>query len=227
MRLRQRFVALAVSLCAVAFSAPDLNARVANSSLETATKLAKGEVVVEMHEQGGIKYVSGKILIKEPAARVWPILTNPFEYQGKICPHMKNLRVMTDTQQMSRLHVDVDCGVLMPLLSYVVESHYIPDSRIDFRRIDGNIKDFRGYWLLEPMADQKQCQVTYSMYIEPGFPVPQWIVREGVKMELPRTLLGLRKRVNAICESNAVPEARSIQASRQTCLVTKEHESTN
>lgn len=227
MRLRQRFLALALSLCAMALTPSNINARVADGALETATKLAKGEVVVELHEQNGIKYVSGKIVIKEPAARVWPILTNPFEYQGKICPHMKNLRVVADTQQMSRLHVDVDCGLLMPLLSYVVESHYIPDSRIDFRRIDGNIKDFRGYWLLEPMADPNQCQVTYSMYIEPGFPVPQWIVREGVKMELPRTLLGLRKRVNAICESNAAPEARSIQASRQSFLAVKAHESPN
>jgi hypothetical protein len=62
------------------------------------------------------------------------------------------------------------------------------------------------------------------MYVDPGFPVPQWIIREGVKTELPRTLMALRKRVKAVCMRTEAMESQTILAATVSHLVTPAHQ---
>jgi hypothetical protein len=50
------------------------------------------------------------------------------------------------------------------------------------------------------------------MYVDPGFYVPQWIVREGVKGELPKTLRALKKRVKEVCVQAHSLEPKTILA---------------
>jgi hypothetical protein len=178
-------------------------------------RLEKGEVVVGLRDIGASKFVTGSVLISEPPERVWPIMVNPFEFQGKISPRMKLVEVMTDQADLSVLKVTLDV-VLIPHFTYVVESKYENGTRVEFRRIGGILKDFKGAWEMTPACGGTKTALTYSMYVDPGFPVPQWIVREGVKGELPRTLLALRKRVNGVCEKAEALEPHTILAAAVT-----------
>jgi ribosome-associated toxin RatA of RatAB toxin-antitoxin module len=203
---------LAASIvCSLAFATPDTTARSVDSSIQIQQRLARGEVVVDLQTIGDTKFVVGKVIINHTPDQVWPIMTNPFEYENKICPRMKNVHILSDKYHDSLMSVKVDCGVFLPEVNYVVESHYEPNSRIDFKRVSGTIRDFKGAWVMRPTEDNK-TEITYSMYIDPGFFVPQWIMREGVKVELPKTLLSLRRRVNAVCNMSETPEKRSILA---------------
>ncbi|MBX9941283.1 MAG: SRPBCC family protein [Candidatus Obscuribacterales bacterium] len=190
---------------------------VSKDTAEERKKLEKGEVVVGLKDVGSTKYVMGKIVIDQSPDKVWPIMVNPFEFRGRISPRVKNVEVMTDQSHLSVLRMTMDTNPLplLPQLSYTVESRYEQDEqggRIEFRRVAGTLKDFRGCWEMSPTCGGTKTELTYSMYLDPGFFVPQWIVREGVKSELPRTLLALRKRIKAVYEEKARPESHNILA---------------
>jgi hypothetical protein len=178
-------------------------------------RLDRGEVTIESRKIDGVTYVCAKEIIDEPPSHVWPIMTNPFEFEGKISPRMKSVEVLVDKTDLSILKCNINIGILffVPSITYTVESRYDSFERITFKRLDGDLRDFRGFWEVKPVAGGKKTELTYSMYIDPGFPVPQWIIREGVKMELPRTLVALRQRVKDVYTSKLAPEQRSILAS--------------
>lgn len=185
------------------------------------SKLKKGEVVVGMKEVGHTRFVTGKIIIDESPEKVWPIMVNPFEFKGKISPRVKKVEVVTDQSDLSVLRMTMDTAPIpfLPQLSYTVESRYEhteKGGRIEFRRIAGTLRDFRGYWEMSPASGGTKTELTYSMYLDPGFFVPQWIVREGVKGELPRTLLALRERIKAVYEEQERPESHTILAANLT-----------
>ncbi len=174
-------------------------------------RLERGEVVVGLKDVGDTKYVEARVLINEPPDKVWPIMVNPFEFQGKISPRMKTVEVMADQTNRSVLKVTLDV-LLIPHFNYVVESLYENGESIEFHRVGGMLKDFRGSWVMSPLDGGNKTELTYCMYIDPGFPVPQWIIREGVKNELPKTLNALRKRVSAVSEHPSSKERRTILA---------------
>lgn len=190
------------------------NAALAGSALSDAEKLAKGEVVVGVRSVGSTKYVTGTILLDQSPDQVWPVMVNPFEFQGKISPRMKTVDVMLDKEDQSIMKVTLDLGVFIPNFSYTVDSHYTrKDGLISFKRLGGTLKDFSGTWEMKP-ADNGKTELTYSMFVDPGFFVPQWIMREGVKVELPSTLTLLRKRLdNVYLHQNAL-EPKTILAAR-------------
>ncbi len=200
-----------VLFAAIVISALPLSARNIGAPNNIEERLDRGEVVVGMQEDGPTKFVTGSVVINEPPDKVWPIMVNPFEFRGKISPRMKEVEVVKDQADLSILKVTLDV-ILIPHFTYVVESRYENGERVDFRRVGGTLKDFRGSWQMSPKHNGTQTELTYAMYIDPGFPVPQWIIREGVKSELPKTLLALRKRVNAVYHRSEAPEAHTILA---------------
>jgi hypothetical protein len=116
----------------------------------------------------------------------------------------------------------IKCGwnvcLLIPKITYTVESKFEQQKQVQFRRIAGTFKDFRGSWMLRPLDGGKSSEVLYSMFIDPGIPLPKWLMREALKNELPQTLIGLRERVHAIYAQGAQPEARRPAAAGQLRL---------
>lgn len=184
-----------------------------SDTTEEEVKLRRGEVVTVFIEEGSTKFVVGKIYIHQPPSTVWPVLVNPFEFQNKICPRMKQVDVLVDQPELSVLHCVIHVCFLFPDISYTVQSKYKAESLVEFQRTDGFIKEFRGCWMLRELDDGATTEILYSMFIDPGIPVPRWIVREGVKSELPHTLIGLRDRVNEIVADRSAPVSRNIAAS--------------
>jgi len=184
---------------------------ISNNEENVRDRLERGEVVVSLKDVGSTKYVEGRVLINASPDKVWPIMVNPFEFQGKISPRMKAVEVMSDQANRSVLKVTLDV-LLIPHFTYVVESLYENGESIAFHRVGGMLKDFRGSWVMSPVDNGNKTELVYCMYIDPGFPVPQWIIREGVKNELPKTLISLRQRVSAVNEHPSSKEHRTILA---------------
>jgi hypothetical protein len=183
-------------------------------------RLAQGEVLLSNQDIGSMKYISGRILIAEQPEAVWPVLVNPFQFKGDICDRMQGLDVLVDQPDHSRLRMSMYCG-WFPRITYIVESKYSYRERIEFRRISGAMKNFTGYWALSPSADRKGTIVTFALFVEPDIPIPQWLVRQGIRIELPRTLQNLRKRVVTSCKSGQAPEGRTLLAARMTVPLLK------
>jgi len=210
----QKCLALLSILLAFSMVLP-FSAVSAGHAITDAERLAKGEVVVGLKNVGAVKYVTGTILLDQSPEQVWPVMVNPFEFQGKISPRMKTVQVMLDKQDQSILKVTLDMGVFMPNFNYTVDSRYQRnEGRIEFKRLGGSLRDFSGAWEMKPADNGNKTELTYSMYIDPGFFVPQWIMREGVKVELPTTLTALRKRLSNVYEHQNALEPKSILAAR-------------
>lgn len=193
----------------------------ADKAATDAEKLAKGEVVVGLRNVGNLKYVTGTILLDHTPEQVWPVMVNPFEFKGKISPRMKTVEVMLDKADQSIMKVTLDMGFFMPNFSYTVDSKYMRNERIDFKRLGGTLRDFSGSWEMKPAENGSKTELTYSMFIDPGFFVPQWIMREGVKVELPSTLTALRKRLDNVYEHQNALEPKTILAARGTLSASK------
>ncbi len=164
-------------------------------SQEQEGRLYAGEVLLDGsidHRRCGV--VEGKILINSCPERVWSIVTNPFEFANKIQKHLRHVRFVHQTLRSSVQECELEVAAFFPRVTYRVESSYEPVKRIDFHRVGGMIKNFHGYWLLEPRDNGTKTLVTYAMFIDPGFFVPQWVMRQGLRRELPQTLTGIRKR---------------------------------
>ncbi len=175
-------------------------------------RLRGGEILVESVDAGATKFVLARICIEQSPAQVWPILTNPFEFENKICTHMKSVEMITDRPDWSIMRCVFSVCFFLPKMSYTVESKYNGHREVQFRRLAGTFKDFRGCWMLRPLASGNTTEVIYSMSVDPGMPLPKWLVREALESELPHTLVALRERVNAIYAFNAKPELRHSSA---------------
>jgi hypothetical protein len=211
-KIRSNFLRQSIFLfLAILSPLPIVASVVVDEATNVQQRLEKGEIVVDLKDVGDTKYVEGRILISEPPDKVWPILCNPFEFQGKISPRMKAVEVMSDQTNRSVLKVTLDI-LLIPHFNYIVESLYENGESVQFHRIGGTLKDFRGSWVMNPAAGGTKTELVYCMYIDPGFPVPQWIIREGVKNELPKTLTALRERIDSVSEHPAIKEKRTILA---------------
>jgi hypothetical protein len=210
---RLLFICLVVAVASIL----PLSARSLLAPTNFEERLQRGEVVVGLKDEGGTKFVTGSVLIDEPPDKVWPVMTNPFEFRRGISPRMREVEILKDQANCSVLKVTLDV-MLIPHFTYTVESTYTNNERVDFKRVGGILKDFRGSWQMNPTHNGAQTDVTYCMYVDPGFPVPQWIIREGVKTELPRTLMALRKRVKAVCAQTEPMESHTILAATVTHL---------
>ncbi len=159
--------------------------------------LEKGQVVVGFTQKGSSKYVLGRIVLDASPAQIWSVLANPYEFQNGIYSRMKDVQMLVDEPRHSIMRCKIAIGIIVPDIDAVVETDYQPMERISFRRKEGSLKALDGGWKLTP-RDNGKTEVSYWMSIDPGVPVPGWLVNEGVKSDLPKTLVALRKRLNIL-----------------------------
>lgn len=175
---------------------PDWSDAMPNSPLAQSQreKLEQGEVVIDVKETGTEKLVAGRILLDESVEAIWKILANPYEFSHGLYPRMHKVQILENEKEHSRMRCTIGLGAFLPDIVAVVDTDYIPGKRIDFRKVGGTLKDLSGGWTLTPREGGK-TEVAYWMNIDPGIPVPGWVVRQGIKMELPNTLKAVRDRL--------------------------------
>jgi carbon monoxide dehydrogenase subunit G len=173
--------------------------------------LNKGQVVVGFTQKGASRYVLGRILLDATPEQIWSVLANPYEFQNGIYSRMKDVQMLEDEPRHSVMRCKISVGLVVPDVDAVVESDYTPMQRIAFHRKAGSLKALDGGWKLTP-RDNGKTEVSYWMSIDPGIPVPGWLVNEGVKSDLPKTLVALRKRLNSLKTAQATLLSKSILA---------------
>ena len=199
--LKLKALKLIIAVCLFLPLAAQQPCKAKSSSVQE--RLSGGEVIVGLKNIGSKKFVTGRLWIPHSIEKVWPIMVNPYEFKSNISPGMKTLEVISDTEKESVMKITIKYPIPLPIpaIQYTVKSKYFQDensAKAQFERVSGTIKDFHGFWQAKRVCNGTKTEVVYSMYLEPGFYVPQWIIRKGVSGELPKTLLSLRKRINSI-----------------------------
>ena len=162
-------------------------------------RLAEGEVIVRVvqSDSGRKRSVQGAVLIDSHPRHIWKIMLD-CDQTPAFVPGLKSCRLLQKDDTTEIIEHQVKFTWLLPKVSYVFRATYQLFQRIDFEKISGDLKEFEGYWVLDQIDGSQKTIVLYSVYLDPGFFVPQWLVRKVLKKDLPAILIALRNRVSTL-----------------------------
>lgn len=170
----------------------------ANSGLSETQllRLKKGEILVNVRQTGDPPrgMVEAVVLIEAPAENIWQIMTDCGELPNFV-PGLKDCSVLDSGKDWEIIRHEVKWIWFLPSYVYVFRADYEPNRKIDFVRIEGDLREMKGTWRLTSLDRDSQTIVHYSVFLDPGFFVPQWMVRNSLKTDLPAVLTSLRTKV--------------------------------
>ncbi len=143
--------------------------------------------------------VSAAVRINAGPEAVWNVMTD-CEHASSFVPGLKHCRRVKSSPEgtWEFIEHEVKYSWLLPTIRYVFRADYQRPWRIDFRRVSGDLKDQQGTWLLETTPDGSATIIQYEVYLDPGFWVPQALVRHSLRKDLPAVLEALRTRVEGL-----------------------------
>lgn len=168
------------------------DSKLGESQLE---RLKSGEILVHVKQVDDLPQgmVEAIVLIEAPAENIWRIMTDCREIP-KFVPGVKSCRVLDSGQNWEIIRHEVKWIWLLPKITYVFRADYLPNRKIDFASIKGDLREMKGKWQLTPLGPDNQTIVRYSVFLDPGFFLPQWLVRQSLKSDLPALLTSLRNK---------------------------------
>jgi len=84
----------------------------------------------------------------------------------------------------------------LPTFEHVFRLDYTPYTRIDVHRVSGPIALMEGTWWLLPQENGVSLLV-YELSLDPGMPIPRFLVRATLKRDLPKVMAAVRERAEA------------------------------
>lgn len=160
------------------------------SESEKMSRLQSGDILHEyarMDESGGA--IQARILIRTKMEDVRGILQGC----GKafvFVDGMEQCEIVERTQDRTLIRQVVDTGLLAPTLRYSYESKNLAFPDMDFKLVEGNLRALEGGW--EFVDVQEGVLVTYKMRVQPGFPIPRFLVRMSLRRMIPDMLACIR-----------------------------------
>jgi ribosome-associated toxin RatA of RatAB toxin-antitoxin module len=125
--------------------------------------------------------------------RILEVITEIEDYPTWMDAFHKAEVVERDDQgRPSRASFEVDARI--KVLKYALEYGY-PENGISWKTVGGDVEQLDGSYIMESKGDS--TTVTYTYAIEPGFPVPGFMVKQGVKMMVTSALEDLKKQAEA------------------------------
>jgi ribosome-associated toxin RatA of RatAB toxin-antitoxin module len=160
--------------------------------------LLAGEVVVETDRQRAPGHVDlrAAVLIDAPPEAIWDVLT-ACETSPEYVPNIVRCQLL-ETLEEGRAQVfaqTVRSVFFLPRFEHVFRLDYQPYSRIDVRGVSGPLEHLEGRWLL--LEEEDRILLIHELELDPGMPVPRFMVRGRLRRDVPEALRGVRERAEA------------------------------
>jgi ribosome-associated toxin RatA of RatAB toxin-antitoxin module len=135
--------------------------------------------------------------IDAPPEAIWDVLKD-CEISPQYVPNVQSCRKLEEVDGgTAELFVQTVKPVFfMPTFEHVFRLDYTPYSRIDVSRVSGPIAHMQGSWWLLPQSD-KRTLLVYELALDPGMPIPRFMVRATLRRDLPKVLSAVRERAEA------------------------------
>lgn len=159
---------------------------------ESLARLRNGEVLIQntrTDESGGSAEVQA--VIRAPVEQIWAVLASckrAFEYVDGL----KACDVLKPGMEHALVTNSVKKSWVIPRLDYTIEFLRQPYSRIDFHKINGDLKLLEGYWQFTPLSGESGILVTHNIRVQPRIPAPRWLIRRSIRKDIPDMLACLR-----------------------------------
>jgi hypothetical protein len=154
--------------------------------------LGAGDVVVRTSKEDGAILVDTAALIRASVEDIWDVLT-----ACEIAPEYVTNVVSCESIEMlddgrAELFVQTIKPIFfMPRFEHVFRLDYMPHERIDVTRVSGPIDQMDGSWWLVPQPD-RSVLLFHSMEVDPGFPIPRFVLRATMRKELTTIMEAVR-----------------------------------
>lgn len=135
--------------------------------------------------------------VAAPPTAIWEVL-RACEVAPDYVPNVVSCRKIEELDGgRAELFVQtVKAVFFMPTFEHVFRLDYTPHSRVDVSRVSGPIAHMQGTWWLLPQ-DNGRVLVVYDLELDPGMPIPRFMVRGTLKRDLPKIMAAVRDRAEA------------------------------
>ena len=155
------------------------------------------QVHVERSDRPLTAEVKVAVEIDAPATAIWDVLK-----ACEIAPeYVPNVQSCTRLEELDGGRAELFVQTIkpiffMPTFEHVFRLDYTPYTRIDVNRVSGPIAVMQGTWWLLP-RDGGRILLVYEFALDPGMPIPRFLVRATLKHDLPKVLAAVRERAEA------------------------------
>ena len=135
--------------------------------------------------------------VDAPATAIWDVL-KACEIAPEYVPNVQSCRRLEELDGgRAELFVQTIKPVFfLPTFQHEFRLDYTPYSRIDVNRVSGPIAHMQGTWWLLP-EDNGRILLVYELALDPGMPIPRFLVRATLKRDLPKVIAAVRERAEA------------------------------
>lgn len=139
--------------------------------------------------------VKDSIDVSASADEIFAVATD-FASYPEWNPNIKNVEIKeTDEEgRPARVWFEVDAKIKVVSYTLDYDYAYAPES-FSWDLVDGDVKKLRGSYSFDEFDDA--TEVTYELELDPGFPVPRFLKRQGQKQIVRGALDDLKKRVES------------------------------
>jgi ribosome-associated toxin RatA of RatAB toxin-antitoxin module len=166
------------------------------------TAIAAGEILVYAERSTRPLTVEIKIAaeVDAPPTAIWDVLT-ACEIAPEYVPNVQSCRRLERLERLDGGRADLFVQVIkpvffLPTFEHVFRLDYTPHTRIDVHRVSGPIEHMEGSWWLLPQQNGRMLLV-YELALDPGMPIPRFMVRATLKRDLPKVMAAVRERAEA------------------------------
>ena len=135
--------------------------------------------------------------VDAPPTAIWEILT-ACEIAPEYVPNVVSCKKLEELDGgRADLFVQTIKPIFfLPTFEHVFRLDYTPYTRIDVHRVSGPIAHMEGSWWLLPQ-DNGRILLVYQVAVDPGLPIPRFLVRATMKRDLPKIMQAVRERAEA------------------------------
>lgn len=136
-------------------------------------------------------YAVGKILIRAKPERVWQILSD-YGNASNIFQTVTKVKILNDDGAKKLVRETVHLSGVPMNFDYVLEVKEKAPYFMEWHRKSGALKEIDGSWKLESDSMNRGTIATYSIYVDGGMFLPNWLMRGQSKKYLPNVLESVR-----------------------------------
>jgi ribosome-associated toxin RatA of RatAB toxin-antitoxin module len=141
--------------------------------------------------------VKAAMTVPYPPDTVWALLSNPVMLT-QLERRVRSLKLLSRQGNQQDLKYTVSISPLLPNFDYVLRYQTLPPYQVQFRRVQGSFKSFDGGWLITPLNGGKQCRLSYTLRLDPGFMAPRVLVTQALNHDLPSMMGNVRRSLDRI-----------------------------
>jgi ribosome-associated toxin RatA of RatAB toxin-antitoxin module len=171
------------------------------NTAQSLNQLSNLDIKIEKLE-GGRQHIFAKIEIPYSIEQVWQVITD-YESFADFIPNMTACRRIQHPStgiRLEQIRTKNLVGMKVSARSVVDVEEKCPHE-VHYQQIEGDLKEFSGYWRLQPKSlahSSASVELIYDFAVAPKPIIPAPVLSHFLNHDIPAILLAVRQRVETL-----------------------------